>query len=284
MDIMFSLDSLPTEAEKYSALSAETIGGGIAANAAVAISRLGGSAFLVAQLGDDIIGKGIIADLISEGVNIDYVTCSKAAKSSYSSVYLDLNGERQIVNYRGKNLRLDTAWTRSPATFDAVLVDTRIPEAAAQALDMATSHQVPAIVDAEAPIDTSLLSKASHVAFSSQGLASLHPDLPSPQALAAIASTYQVWACVTDGPNHILYTTDDGIQSLPAYQIEPRDTLAAGDVWHGAFALALAECKDEVKAMQFANATAAYKCTQLGGRLGTPSRQQLNAFIRENNP
>jgi sulfofructose kinase len=106
----------------------------------------------------------------------------------------------------------------------------------------------------------------------------------SAQALELVAATYNVWACVTDGQNDILYTDRNKILTLPTYKLDSvKDTLAAGDVWHGAFALALAEGRQETEAMQFANAVAAYKCTQLGGRLGTPNREQLNTFIMENN-
>ena len=57
-----------------------------------------------------------------------------------------------------------------------------------------------------------------------------------------------------------------------------RATLAAGDVWHGAFVLALAEGKPTVAAAQFANAAAAIKCTRAGGRLGAPTRDEVRAF------
>ena len=59
------------------------------------------------------------------------------------------------------------------------------------------------------------------------------------------------------------------------------DTLGAGDVWHGAFALGLAEGMNEESAMDFANASAAIKCTQFGGRLGAPERSQVEQLQKQ---
>ena len=63
VDFVFSVDQLPDKAEKYRASDAHIVGGGCAANAAVAIARLGGEATLAACLGDDALGDLIISDL-----------------------------------------------------------------------------------------------------------------------------------------------------------------------------------------------------------------------------
>ena len=59
------------------------------------------------------------------------------------------------------------------------------------------------------------------------------------------------------------------------------DTLAAGDVWHGAFALSLGEGESEVNAVRFANAVAALKCTGFGGRSAIPNRLETNTFLQK---
>ena len=86
----------------------------------------------------------------------------------------------------------------------------------------------------------------------------------------------QVFA-VTDGAEGVLMA--DGSR-LPARQVQVVDTLGAGDVWHGAFALRLAEGSAEGEAVAFANAAAALKCTRAGGRLGTPSRDETERFMQ----
>ena len=68
---------------------------------------------------------------------------------------------------------------------------------------------------------------------------------------------------------------------FPAFDITPKDTLGAGDIWHGAFALALGDGMNEEQAITFASAAAAIKCERTGGREGAPTRQEVLAFLKE---
>ena len=69
---------------------------------------------------------------------------------------------------------------------------------------------------------------------------------------------------------------------MRAFKIDAVDTLGAGDMFHGAFALRLAEGGDEVAAMRFASAAAALKCTRFGGIIGAPSRTEVENFLARN--
>lgn len=281
VDFVFQLPDLPDRAEKYGTESAAIVGGGCAANAAVAVSRLGGQAILGARLGDDAIGGMVLAGVAAEGVDCTNVTRTPGARSSYSSVYIDQRGERQIVNFRGQGLKLDTSWFAGLKGLGAVLTDTRRVAAAADALALARSRGIPGVLDGEAPVDPGLVSLASHAAFSMQGLRDLAPGLGPEEALQKISAEHGCWACVTDGGNGVWFTGSGGTGHLPAFPVAAVDTLGAGDVWHGAFALALAEGQDEVRAIRFASAAAALKCMKPGGREGAPSRNDTETFLKE---
>ena len=110
VDFIFQLNEIPKENEKFRAENASISGGGIAANAAVAISRLGGTPTLVSRLGYDQIGSMIKNDLIEEGVNVNFTKQFQGNRSSFSSVYIDKKCDRQVVNYRDKNLPDDASW------------------------------------------------------------------------------------------------------------------------------------------------------------------------------
>jgi len=69
------------------------------------------------------------------------------------------------------------------------------------------------------------------------------------------------------------------VRQLRPPAVEVVDTLAAGDVFHGAFALALAEGRGEVAALGFATVAAALKCRTFGGRLGAPERAEVEALL-----
>ena len=92
------------------------------------------------------------------------------------------------------------------------------------------------------------------------------------------------WIAVTDGPNGVYWLCGDQVCHAPAFPVDAVDTLGAGDAFHGAFALALAEGADEPTAVVFASATAALKCTRPGGRDGFPTRGQVAAFHHQAAP
>ena len=285
IDFIFMLDRLPRAAEKYRARDAAISGGGCAANAAVAVARLGGRASLAARIGDDTVGDLIVGGLEAEGVDCSRVRRFEGCRSSFSSVYVDASGERQIVNFRDVSLSFDAAWLAAeiPARFDAALGDTRWPQGSALVLRAARERGVPGVLDAEAPIAEALdaLHAASHIAFSMQGLRDRcgHGDVA--RGLEQVAAETGAWVCVTDGPGGVTCLSGGVISHVPAFAVDAVDTLGAGDVWHGAFALALGEGMEELRAVRFANAVAAIKCMRFGGRAGIPRRDEVERFLED---
>ena len=275
VDFIFRVDVLSDRAEKIRALDGRIVGGGCAANAAVAVARLGGEAMLAARFGDDEVARMVVGGLEDEGVDCSLVRRTPGGRSSFSSVHIDASGERQIVSFRGEGLDDRADLVRTAPRLDAVLADTRWPTGNLAALDLARARGIPGVLDAEAPIDPALPVAASHVAFSRQGLASLATGEPA----AALASLpFAGWACVTDGANGVFVR---GGGHVAAPRVAVVDTLAAGDVWHGAFTLRLAEGAGETEAVRFANAAAALKCMQFGGREGCPTRAETDRFLKE---
>ena len=170
VDFVFRVDRLPDAALKYRTNDAGITGGGCAANAAVAISRLGGTARLGARLGDDPLSELNLRELLRENVNLDFVRQEKGGRAPFSSVAIDPAGERQIVNFRGSGLAEDPSWLSHAPDSDAFLVDTTWIPGTAQVLDRASRIDRKRIVDGDAPAPPEVLRKASHIAFSRQGL------------------------------------------------------------------------------------------------------------------
>ena len=168
-DIVMQVETLPRRAEKYRAADAAISVGGCAANAAVAIARHGGRARLGARLGGDLVGDLILGKLREDGVDVALCDRREGARSSFSSIYVDAAGERQIMNYRGRDLSPTLDLSRA-APARAVLADNRWPDLTAEALATARRWGVPGIVDAEAPFEADAIRGATHLAFSVQGL------------------------------------------------------------------------------------------------------------------
>lgn len=278
VDYVFYVDAFPETAEKYRARDARIVGGGCGANAAVALARLGGAAHLAARLGADATAQLILSDLKAEGVETSL--CDQTgARSSCSSILVDAAGERQIVNFRGAGLTEAADHISGAPTVSAVLADTRWTKGAVAAMELAKSRGVPGVLDVEAGADPAVLALTSHAAFSVQGLADLFPGDPG-EALARIVTEHGGWACVTMGADGVLWRDASGKGHVPSPRVDVVDTLGAGDVWHGAFALRLSEGAPETEAIRFANAVAALKCTRPGGRAGTPTRDEAEDFLK----
>src|SRR5262249_44957465 len=87
---------------------------------------------------------------------------------------------------------------------------------------------------------------------------------------AAIAGTTPSFLAVTQGPRDVLWREGATLRQSPVFAVEAIDTLGAGDVFHGAFALALAERREVAAALRFAAAAAGLKCTRPGAFMASP--------------
>ncbi len=282
-DFVFSVEVMPETADKYRAEEFDSVGGGPAATAAVAISRLGGDAKLAARTGDDELADLMISALQDYGVDCSLVRRIEGCKSSLSAVVVDQPGERMIINYLDSRMPSNPDWLPQelPSGTRAVLVDTRWPEGALHGLKLAQSASVPGVLDGDVPMssESELVRQASHVAFSKSGLLEFTGISDPESALQTLESLTGAWCCVTLGAEGTLSIQDGVVRHHPAFRVKVRDTLGAGDVWHGAFTLALAENKTMNEAIEFASAASALKVQKGKGRAGTPVRTETDDFI-----
>ncbi len=282
-DFVFTVPELPSRAEKHRATAFASVGGGPAATAAVAIARLGGHALLAARVGADPIADLIEAELAGYGVDCRHLRRFPGCASSLSAVFVDARGERMIVNHLDPAIPTPADWLPDPAATgcQAVLADTRWPEGALAALQAARAAGLPGVLDADRPIppDGAVLAAATHVAFSHEALAEYTGEHDPVRALTAAAAGLDAWCCVTVGADGVHVMQAGRHEHIPGHRVPVVDTLGAGDVWHGAFALALAEGRPEATAVRFASAAAALKVQRPGGRAGAPTRVELDQFM-----
>ena len=100
--------------------------------------------------------------------------------------------------------------------------------------------------------------------------------------LQRLAEHVSGFLAVTDGPNGVYWLDHGALRHRPAFKVKAMDSLGAGDAFHGAFTLALAEGRDLEDTMRFASATAALKCTHFGGAAGAPQRAEVEEFLKKN--
>jgi len=288
LDLIYGVEKLPSTDGKLNALSYTESGGGMAANAAVAIQRLGGEGWWCGRLGEDEIGRRIRDGLLDENVNVRLGRIFKGVSSPHSIVLVDREGNRALVLYRPASLDPDPSWLPMSAIldFDAVLTDNRWIDGAVRVLSAAKKRGIPGVLDADSASDKSPLravAEASHVIFSKDGLSELF-DVEDPEAGLRQAIRYAPFAAVTLGADGVMWLANGGpVQSMPAFSILAKETVGAGDIFHGAFTLALIEGAGVEGALRFASAAAALKCAREGGRSGFPHRAEIEDFLRTNN-
>ncbi len=285
LDYVFQVDAMPTRAEKFRSHEMATVGGGIAANAAVAVARQGGRALLVTRLGDDAIARTILDEIAAEGVDISLSRRFAGVKSQLSCILIDKAGERLIVSYADPAMPDGTEWLPQalPAGVDAVMGDTRWEAGSRHMMELARKAGKPAVMDIDRkPADDGLVGACSHAALSAQAAVEMTGDSDVGAAAEKLARAYPgVWLAVTDGANGVWWSEKGAMRHTPAFAVEVKDTLGAGDTWHGAFALGLAEGMSARRAVRYASAVAALKCTTFGGRSGIPDRSTVEMFLKE---
>lgn len=286
LDSIYRVPAIPANPTKVLAESFTECGGGMAANASVAIARLGGHASYWGRLGADLLGDRILAQLTAEGVEVSGVRRIPDCVSPSAAILVDTHGERLVCAYNDPRLDPDPSWLpyEQVPRFAAVLVDVRWPAGAAVVLDAAAEAGLPAVLDGDVGPPEALLDlarRATHVVFSEPGLAQAAGFATPGEALARMAKALPGLVGVTLGADGFLWRDGSHERQVRPPKIVPKDTLAAGDVWHGAFTLALGERQTIADAARFANAAAAIKCTRLGGRLGAPSRAEVSAILSD---
>ena len=167
------------------------------------------------------------------------------------------------------------------ASVDAVLADNRFPDFVRPICLAARDRGLPVVLDADRPTQMSddLFRIATHVVFSSECLRATTGLDDLAAALARIADLPSSFLAVTQGAQDVLWREGATLRRSPVFAVNAVDTLGAGDVFHGAFTLALAEGKTEIAAMRFAAAAAGLKCARLGGSAGAPHRAEVDALL-----
>ncbi|MFM7025673.1 MAG: PfkB family carbohydrate kinase [Limnohabitans sp.] len=287
LDLIFSVSEFPDHPTKTPAHRYHRGVGGMSGNAAVALARLGASVAFCGPVGDDETADVFEQVLRREGVDLAGLRRVAGASSSVSSIIVDRHGERMIFNAKGS--ALDTPGPFDPSVLDGadfVLVDPRCPAWAEAALLQARQRGIPSMLDGEVsprPDLQRLVPLADWRVFSERGLLAWADGEPETLMRHLAAQDRSRHVVRTLGARGVQWCDAKGqVGHLPAVDAGPVvDTLGAGDVFHAALALALAESQDEGAALRFAAAAAAIKCSRPDGIAGAPTRSEVEALLAQ---
>jgi sulfofructose kinase len=287
-DLTFRLPGVPARGSKENASHFEEFCGGNSLNAAIGIVRLGGRASLSGPMGDsrEISSRYIFEQLAQEGIETRHIVHMRGLVTPVSAIMIDPTGERTIATFRDPELwkvKLPLVDTLLEDC-DAVLTESRCAEFCTDVCAEAVRRGIPVIVDVDRAMSLreGLLTASTHLVFSSESLRETAGIADDGEALQKIAKLTPSFLAGTRGPRGTIWLDEHGqLQETPAFPVHTVETLGAGDIFHGAFALAVTETQGLVEALRFASAAAALKCTRFGGAFAAPQRAEVEAFLRQ---
>ena len=265
-DLNFSIDNHPGPDGKALASAIITEGGGPASNAAYGINLLGGTAAFAGRLGKDPFGKAHIDELRSVGVDVSCIL-EEDTITPLSSVLVDKAGFRSIVNYRDTSAPGSLSLTGlDPA---CLLLDGHEWEASERALDRFPDK--PSILDAGSFREpTDVLSRQVTYLVTSRPFASDATGTEDPEVWLNKLAERCANVAVTDGQIGVYWRQAGKQGYIPAKPVKTVDTTGAGDIFHGAFALAIAKNCSFQESLLWSNEIAAISVGRKGGRSSFP--------------
>lgn len=281
LDHVWRVERFPPLSSRTDAESYHLQGGGPAATAAVAAARLGVETALVALHGDDPAGATALADLEELGVDVAGVRRIAGARTFVSAVLVAPDGERWIFPYRGSGLIDDPAWleTVDIASAAALLIDLRHPQMCRAAARTARAAGVPVVADYGNLRSWEDAGLADHLLVSRECAAEwLGRDDPE-AALPGLRRRPDQVVGITLGAEGLLLLDGEQRLAVPAPRVEALDTTGAGDVFHGAYAAAIARRKPVEEAARYAVTAAALACRSFGARNGIPSDAEVRTRL-----
>jgi ribokinase len=291
MDLVARAPRIPQPGETIIGRDFRNVPGGKGANQAVAAARLGAEVSMVGRVGEDGFAEPLLENLAADGVDHTYVTRDGEAATGVALIVVDDAGENSIVVASGANARFSPADVEAAegavAKADVVLLQLESPlETVTRAAEVAHAHDVPVILN-PAPaqqLPDTLLSLVD-VLIPNESETALLSEMPvddreeAEAAAAALLALGVGTVILTLGERGALLAQAEGATLVPAFSVDAVDTTAAGDAFVGGFAVALAEGRRHLEAVQWGNAAGALATTRMGAQLSLPTREAVEQLL-----
>jgi sulfofructose kinase len=283
IDTIALVDQYPLEDERVAAKEIIRAGGGPAAVAAVALSRLGVRSAIVGTIGDDADGKEVLRIFEKEKVDTSGISIGNTATAGSVIVASKKNSARAIstrqpvtqspLNESAKKMISASEWLHVDHVGVTRLNEAGITRGKGPQISFDAGYGVekfdPSLVDLFVPTDRQMTLRYPGVALS----VALEND--STKAGNTVVATQG--SAGSSG-----FSPETGLVTASGFKIGVTSTLGAGDVFHGALIAQVIQGFELSEALRRANAVAALSCRGLDGQSMIPSTEELNAFLEAN--
>lgn len=285
MDLVVRSPRHPKPGETLLGSDFLTFPGGKGANQAVAAARVGAITSMIGRVGKDAFGDALLANLKQNGVETRYVIQDGGA-SGVALITVSDDGQNTIVVAQGANALLTPEDVDHAADLFAaggvLLTQLEVPlESIAHAIELAKSHGIPVLLNPAPaqPLDESLLRMVDYLLPNQHELALLTGEEDVEQGVVALRSLGVRNVLVTLGGDGVLLVSETTRVHVPAHQVTPVDTTAAGDAFVGAFGAALAAGRSPLEAVRWGNAAGALAVTRTGAQPSLPTRAEVEELL-----
>ena len=289
MDLVAHTRQIPVTGQTVIGTGFDTTPGGKGANQAVAAARLGYQVQMVGAVGNDVFGQALLDNLANAGVDTSAVA-HFSGPSGVAPILVSESGENIIVVVPGANGKMDrAAIDRQSALIRSagmVLCQLELPiETVSHTLALCAEAGVPVMLDPApaAPLPEALFSQIAWFTPNETEAAFYLGNQASPEDAAQQLIQKGLKGVVLKRGAEGAYVAQAGGKAawVKSFPVKAIDTVAAGDCFNGAFAVALLEGKDPWAAARFASAAAAISVTRRGAQASMPSRSEVDSFLAE---
>lgn len=286
-DLLF-VEGFPTADSKTPVVKKERQGGGLTATALVAAARLGARCAYAGMLGDNDLSRFVEETFLEEGVDVSHRVHVENASPVHSIIVVDRKQKTRSIFFDLPETAGAHPLLPAPEVIQSarvLLVDHWGVEGMIRASRIAREAGIPVVADLERDPDPrfrELLSMTDHPILARDFALRVTGEPTSRDAVTALARG-KTAAVVTLGREGCLFASGKepgNVRHQAAFEVDTVDTTGCGDVFHGAYALALARGEDLPSRVHFATGAAAMKATRAGGQAGAPAAEALDAFLK----
>jgi sulfofructose kinase len=280
MDTIALVEKYPGEDERVIANEISRAGGGPAAVAAVALSRLGVKSAIVGTIGDDADGQEVLRIFAKEGVDTSGISIGSTATAGSVIVVSKEHSARAIstrqpvvqapINDAAKKLIAQAQWLHVDHVGIKRLEEFGVSRGKGPQISFDAGYGVesfdPIVVDLFVPTDRQMALRYPGVDLA----VSIEND--SMKAGNTVVATQ-------GSAGSAGFSPETGLVTAPGFKVDVTSTLGAGDVFHGALVAQLIQGHSLQDAMRRANAVAAISCLGLDTQSKIPTTIELDAYL-----
>ncbi len=288
MDTLYTVPTYPKEDTKMRAMGSKPAGGGPVATGLVAAQKLGENTGYIGVLADDNGGAFLLSDFAKYGVDTGLVEVKGGYRSFTSVLWLCADSAtRTCVFDKGDlpPLVLNEVQKNAIAEADILMVDGNEMAAAVEAAKIARANGTKVLYDcgglyegvAELLALTDIMIPSEEFSLGHTGCAT---------AEEAAQKLYDIYhpdvVVITQGKKGGIMYDGKAVTPYPIYPAKVVDSNGSGDVFHGAFAAAVAKGYGYLKCCHFSSAVSGLKCTGVGARESVPDFETTKTYLKEN--